>query len=77
MPSGTQLPVAEAGAVGLESRPVDLRRVVRDVVRLFRAVVSDEALGRWLSDPAARFEVPISIRLDDADGAVLRIEPAE
>lgn len=42
--------------------------LVVEVVRLFRAVTIDDELRGWLSHTDARFEVPVSLRTDDADG---------
>jgi ATP-dependent exoDNAse (exonuclease V) beta subunit len=39
-----------------------------EVVRLYGAVLDDAELRHWLAQPDARFEVPISLRLEDADG---------
>jgi ATP-dependent helicase/nuclease subunit A len=41
-----------------------------EVVRLYRAVHQDADLRRWLSHPDARFEVPVSLRVDEPDGTM-------
>lgn len=67
------------GSAGLEATvralagPDDIEllddEAIASVIRLHAAVLEDPQLRAWLSRPDTRFEVPVTLRLPDAEGA--------